>query len=290
MEVTSGASRLGELERVPVVDVLGQVVAQRAAVAKRLAAVRRVVAIASGKGGVCKSLLTANLAAALTSSAVQVGVLDADIHGPSAALMLGARGQRLMLGPDGARPAVGVSGVRLISMDLFLEGDDSAVRWRHYGGLAEDSFVWRGTLEANVLREFLADTDWGTLEYLLIDMPPGADRFETLLRLLPELGGALLITTPSEASQLVVRRAAAAAKQAGAPILGLVENMAQTAESGPGQGLAEDLGIPFLGRIPYDPELARSTESGRPGVLVDPERPGARAILELAGRLKLILE
>ena len=290
MEGTSGARLLGELERVPVVDVLGQVVAQRAAVAKRLAAVRRVVAIASGKGGVGKSLLTANLAAALASSAVQVGVLDADIHGPSAALMLGARGQRLMLGPDGARPAVGVSGVRLVSMDLFLEGDDSAVRWRHYGGLAEDSFVWRGTLEANVLREFLADTDWGKLEYLLIDMPPGSDRFETLLRLLPELGGALLVTTPSEASLLVVRRAAAAAKQAGAPILGLVENMAQVAESGPGQGLAEDLGIPFLGRVPYDPELARSTESGRPGVLVDPERPGARAILELAGRLKLILE
>ena len=290
MEGTSGARLLGELERVPVVDVLGQVVAQRAAVAKRLAAVRRVVAIASGKGGVGKSLLTANLAAALASSAVHVGVLDADIHGPSAALMLGARGQRLMLGPDGARPAVGVSGVRLVSMDLFLEGDDSAVRWRHYGGLAEDSFVWRGTLEANVLREFLADTDWGTLEYLLIDMPPGADRFETLLRLLPELGGALLITTPSEASLLVVRRAAVAAQQARAPILGLVENMAQTAESGPGPSLAEDLGIPFLGRIPYDPELARSTESGRPGVLVDPERPGARAILELAGRLKLILE
>ena len=289
MEGTPAAGWIRELERPPVVDVLGQVVAQRAAVARRLASVRRVVAIASGKGGVGKSLLTANLAAALTSNSGQVGVLDADIHGPSAALMLGARGQELMLGPEGARPALGVNGVQVISMDLFLEGDDRAVRWRNYGGLAEDSFVWRGTLEANVLREFLADTDWGVLDYLLIDMPPGADRFETLLRLLPDLGGALLITTPSAASVLVVRRAAAAAQQAGARILGLVENMAQAADPGPGKGLADDLGIPFLGRVPFDPELARSTDAGRPGVLIDPERPGARAILELAGRLRGIL-
>jgi len=286
---TPAAGQIGELDRPPAVDVLGQVVAQRAAVARRLASVRRVVAIASGKGGVGKSLLTANLAAALTANAGQVGVLDADIHGPSAALMLGARGQRLMLGSEGARPAVGVGGVRLISMDLFLEGDDTAVRWRHYGGLAEDSFVWRGTLEANVLREFLADTDWGPLDYLLIDMPPGADRFETLLRLLPELGGALLVTTPSEASMLVVRRAGAAAQQAGARILGLVENMALTADPGPAQGLADDLGIPLLGRVPFDPALASSTEAGRPGVLIDPDGSGARAILELAGRLQEIL-
>jgi len=269
--------------------VLGQVVAQRAAVARRLASVRRVVAIASGKGGVGKSLLTANLAAALTSNAGQVGVLDADIHGPSAALMLGARGQRLQLGPDGARPAVGVGGVRVISMDLFLTGDDTAVSWRHYGGLAEDSFVWRGTLEANVLREFLADTDWGALDYLLIDMPPGVDRFETLLRLLPELGGAVFITTPSEASVLVVRRAAAAAQQAGARILGLVENMAQPADPGPGRALADDLGISFLGKVPFDPELAQSTDAGRPGVLIDPNGPGARAIIDLADRLRGIL-
>src|SRR3970040_706739 len=111
-------------------------------------------------------------------------------------------------------------------MDVFLEGDDTAVRWRNYGGLAEDSFVWRGTLEANVLREFLADTDWGTLDYLLIDMPPGADRFETLRRWVPNLSGAFVVTIPSQVSYLVVRRAIHSARQAGACLLGLVENMA----------------------------------------------------------------
>ncbi|HLE05347.1 MAG TPA: P-loop NTPase, partial [Anaerolineales bacterium] len=258
-------------------------------VARRLASVRRVVAIAGGKGGVGKSLLTANLAAALATDAARVGVLDADIHGPSAALMLGARGQRPKLGPQGARPAIGVCDVRVMSMDLLLNDDDSAVRWRHYGGLADDTFVWRGTLEANVLREFLADTEWGELEYLLIDMPPGADRFETLLRLLPELSGAAMVTTPSEASLLVVRRAAAAAQQSGARILGLVENMAATSGPGRGRDLADDLGIPFLASVPFDPDLARNTEAGRPGVLIDPRAPGARAILELAHRLKGIL-
>jgi len=277
------------MESLPAVDVLGQVVAQRAAVARRLASVRRVVAIASGKGGVGKSLLTANLAAALATDSARVGVLDADIHGPSAALMLGARGQRPQLGPEGVRPAIGVCDVRVMSMDLLLKDDGSAVRWRHFGGLADDTFVWRGTLEANVLREFLADTDWGELDYLLVDMPPGADRFDTLLRLLPDLGGATMVTTPSEASVLVVRRAAAAAQQSGARILGLVENMAATSGPGRGRDLAADLGIPFLASVPFDPDLARNTEAGRPGVLIDPWAPGARAILELANRLKGIL-
>jgi ATP-binding protein involved in chromosome partitioning len=120
-------------------------------------------------------------------------------------------------------------------------------------------------------------------------MPPGADRFDTLLRLLPELDGALMITTPSEASVLVVRRAAVAAQQSGARILGLVENMAGTAGPGRGRDLADDLGVPFLAAVPFDPDLARNTEAGRPGVLIDPGAPGARAILELADRLRGIL-
>ena len=156
-------------------NVLGQVLVQRERVAARLAHIQRVVAVMSGKGGVGKSALTANLAAALAMQGRAVGVLDADIHGASAAAMLGARGQRVMIGPDGARPAIGVADVRVMSMDLFLNDDDTPVTWRHSGGLAADTFVWRGTLEANALREFLADTDWGQLDYLFVDMPPGAE-------------------------------------------------------------------------------------------------------------------
>ena len=277
------------VEKSSTVDVLGQVVAQREAVVRRLAAVTSVMAVSSGKGGVGKSTLTANLAAALATRSAAVGVVDADIYGPSAALMLGARGQRLEFASNGVRPAVGVADVRVMSMDLFLQDDETAVRWKHPGGLADDSYVWSGTLEANVLREFLADTEWGELDYLLVDMPPGADRFDTLLRLLPELSGTLMVTTPAKVAQLTVRRAIAAAQQAGARILGLVENMAGTTE-GDGAGLlAAESGIPLLARVPFDPMIAQSTDAGRPSVLTAPETPGAQSILRLADRLQEIL-
>jgi ATP-binding protein involved in chromosome partitioning len=265
----------------------------------------------SGKGGVGKSALAANLAAAWGMQGRRVGVLDADIHGASAAAMLGARRQQLLLGADGVRPAVGVAGVQVMSMDLFLEGNDAPVAWRHAGGLAADSFVWRGALEANVLREFLTDTAWGRLDYLLIDMPPGADRFETLIRLVPALSGAVVVTLPSQVSQLVVRRAVAAARQAGGNLLGLVENMAgpanpegtagaerllpeHEARTKPapavGPAFAAEINIPYLGQVPFDPRLAYTTDGGRPFILEHDQTPAGQAILALAAALEKIVE
>jgi ATP-binding protein involved in chromosome partitioning len=278
-------------------DVLGQVLAQRRDVTDRLAQIRFVVAIMSGKGGVGKSALTANLAAALAMNGRTVGVLDADIHGPSAAAMLGARGQQVIVQAGGARPAVGMAGVRVMSMDLFLQEDDLPVIWRHPGGLAADTFVWRGTMEANALREFLADTQWGRLDYLLIDMPPGTDRFETLLRLVPGLSGVLAVTIPSQVSHLVVRRSITAAKQAGAPLLGLVENMAGLTDEagditgelfpgGEGETFAAQMGIPYLGKIPFDGLLSRTTDGGRPFILEHAQRPAGQAILSLARKIE----
>ena len=278
-------------------DVLGQVLAQRRDVTDRLAQIRFVVAIMSGKGGVGKSALTANLAAALAMNGRTVGVLDADIHGPSAAAMLGARGQQVIVQAGGARPAVGMAGVRVMSMDLFLQEDDLPVIWRHPGGLAADTFVWRGTMEANALREFLADTQWGRLDYLLIDMPPGTDRFETLLRLVPGLSGVLAVTIPSQVSHLVVRRSITAAKQAGAPLLGLVENMAGLTDEagditgelfpgGEGETFAAQMGIPYLGKIPFDSHLSRTTDGGRPFILEHAQRPAGQAILSLARKIE----
>ena len=281
-------------------DILNQVLVQRQRVAERLAKIEHVVAIMSGKGGVGKSALTANLAAVLGMRGWAVGVLDADIHGPSAAAMLGARGQGVAMGLEGALPAIGMADVRVMSMDLFLEDDNTPVNWQHPGGLASDTFVWRGTLEANVLREFLGDTDWGTLDYLLIDMPPGADRFETLMRIAPELSGALVITIPSQVSHMVVRRAIQSARQAGAPLLGLVENMAGLADiqgetiqelfpDGGAQAFATEMEIAYLGKIPFDPRLARTTDAGRPFVLNYGDTPTGRAILALARKLEEVL-
>lgn len=287
------------MSKSPQPDVLGQVLAQREAVAARLAQIKHVVAVMSGKGGVGKSALTANLAAALAMQGRTVGVLDADLHGASAAAMLGARGQPVVVNPEGARPAVGVADIRVMSMDLFLTGDDSPVTWHHPGGLAADTFVWRGTMEANILREFLADTAWGRLDNLLIDMPPGADRFETLLRLVPNLSGALVVTIPSQVSHLVVRRAIAAARQSGARLLGLVENMAGLTDGevtrelfpdGQGPAFAAEVGMPYLGQVPFTPDLARTTDAGRPFVLEHSDTPAGRAILSLAETLEKILE
>ena len=275
--------------------------AQRQRVASRLEAVQYVVAVMSGKGGVGKSALTANLAAALGMQGRAVGVLDADLHGASAAAMLGARRQRIVMNPGGAQPAVGVADTRVMSMDLFLEDDATAVAWRHPGGLAADSFVWRGSLEANVLREFLADTDWGALDFLFIDMPPGADRFETLMRLVPDLSGALVVTIPSRVSYLVVRRAIAAARQEGARLLGLVENMAGLVEEdgggirelfpdGDGTSFAAEIDLPFLGRVPFDPRLARTTDAGRPFILEHGDTAAGRAVRTVAHRLEEVLQ
>lgn len=278
-------------------DVLGQVLAQRQDVSARLAKIQFVVAVMSGKGGVGKSVLTANLAAALAMNGRSVGVLDADIHGPSAAAMLGVRGQRVIVEDGGARPAVGMAGIRVMSMDLFMNDDGLPVVWRHPGGLAADTFVWRGTMEANVLRELLADTCWGDLDFLLIDMPPGTDRFETLQRLVPELSAILAVTIPSQVSHLVVRRSITAAKQSGTRILGLVENMAGLTDKdgtivgelfpgGQGETFAEEMGIPYLGKIPFDGRLARTTDGGRPFVLENTDRPAGQAILTLARQLE----
>jgi ATP-binding protein involved in chromosome partitioning len=283
-------------------DVLNQVLVQRQHVSDRLAAIKHVVAVTSGKGGVGKSALTANLAAAFgmprsAGRGWDVGVLDADIHGPSAAAMLGARHQQVVFQPDGARPAVGIANVRVMSMDLFLPDEDSPVSWKHPGGLAADSFVWRGSLEANVLREFLEDTAWGELDLLLIDMPPGADRFETLMRFVPHLSGALVITLPSRVSHQVVRRSVQSARQAGARLLGLVENMAGLVQPGEdsvqelfpgdqGEAYAASLGIPYLGSVPFDPRLAQLTDAGRPFILTYAQTPAGQAILHLASQLE----
>jgi ATP-binding protein involved in chromosome partitioning len=276
--------------------VLEQVVAQREQLAARLADVKRIVAVLSGKGGVGKSALTANLAAALANRGLKVGALDADLSGPTLAQMMGARSQTLRLSSDGVEPAIGAAGVMVMSIDLLLETDDTPVGWRSLEGLAEDTFVWRGTMETTAVREFLTDTIWGELDILLIDLPPGVERFSTLARLIPKLAG-LAVTIPSAASHLVVRRAVRAAQASGGTLLGLVENMAgylcsNCWEVGPlfarhpqGEYLAAELGLPFLGSIPFDPRLTRACNDGQPFVLTHPGSPSASALEKIAARI-----
>lgn len=234
-----------------------QVGRQRARVLERLRDVRQIVAVISGKGGVGKSYVTAALARSVATRGSAVGVLDADLQSPTAARLLGAAGP-LHVSDDAVIPAQGADGVRVVSTDLLLD-DGRPLAWRSSAG---ESHVWRGAAEASVLREFLADVAWGTLETLFIDMPPDAGRLADLATLLPGKLAAIAITIPSEESFRSVHRALASARDAGVPLIGIVENMSGyscgTCDTiGPlftgdaGDRLAAAFDIPVLARLPF---------------------------------------
>ncbi|HKY61525.1 MAG TPA: P-loop NTPase [Gemmatimonadota bacterium] len=274
--------------------VVAQIRDQARRLSDRLSRIGAVAAVASGKGGVGKSSVTANLAAVLASRGRAVGAADLDLHGPTLARMLGAPRAPLSVGEDGVRPAQGTLGVRLMSMDLLLASADATVRWK---GPEEGAFAWQGTLEAGTAREFLADTAWGDLDLLLLDLPPGTDRLARILEILPGLDALLLVTTPSEAARAGVARSARLAREAGIRVTGLVANMTawRCPECGretrlfeaDGAGrLAADTGLARWAEIPFDPRLAVATDDGRPFAIVEPDAPASRALRALADRLE----
>jgi ATP-binding protein involved in chromosome partitioning len=274
-------------------EVVEQVVAQQERLAQRLAGVKRVVAVASGKGGVGKSAITANLAAALAVRGQRVGALDADLNGPSLVRMLGATGERLRDGDDGVRPASARHGVGVMSMELLQGEDDVPLRWRGPGG---HDFLWQSSLETGALREFLSDVAWGPLDWLLVDVPPGTDKISRLLGLVPRIAGVLLVTTPSEMARFVVAKSARLLRDAGVARIGLVANMTGVVCAGcgartplfPGDAMArlvEETGLVPWADVPFDPELAERTDRGDPFVLARPAAPAAVALRALAERL-----
>jgi ATP-binding protein involved in chromosome partitioning len=261
-------------------DIVGQVEAQHARLRVRLAGVRHVVAVVSGKGGVGKSSLTANLAACFARAGQRVGVLDADLNGPTMAKMLGVRGRTLAMTGDGVAPPESALGIRVMSMDLLLPSDEAPLAWQ--APTQAESHTWRGSMEANALREFLADTAWGPLDLLLVDLAPGTDRLVTVASLLPALTGAVVVTIPSDVSHLIVRKSITVAAQARVRVLGLVENMAGLFSGSPGETLAREAGVPFLGAVPFDPAMAVAADRGEPYVAVAPDAPASRALAAIA--------
>jgi ATP-binding protein involved in chromosome partitioning len=265
-------------------DIVGQVGVQQSRLRARLSGVKAIIAVVSGKGGVGKSSLTANLANSFALGGWRVGVLDADLNGPSMAKILGVRGRTLTVGADGVIAPESALGVKVMSMDLLLPSDAAPLTWD--APTQDEAHTWRGSMEANALREFLADTAWGALDALLLDLPPGTDRLVTIASLVPELAGTVVVTIPSDVSHLVVRKSITAAAQCKAPVLGLVENMAGLFPGPPGAELARQAGIPFLGSVPFDPELARAADRGDAFVALAPERDSARALLRVAGAIQ----
>lgn len=273
--------------------VLEQVLEQRRRLADRIATIRCVVAVLSGKGGVGKSAITANLAAVLASRGARVGAVDADLNGPSLARMLGVADARLGDGAAGVVPPSGAAGVRVMSMELLQEAADAPLRWQGPDG---DAFIWRGTAEAGALREFIADVEWGELDYLLVDVPPGTDKISRLLDLVRP-HQTLLITTPADIARRVVARSARLLREAGLECTGIVANMTAYAQpdgsmqplfTGDGaRTLARETGLQIWAELPFEPAFALATDAGTPYATSAPASAAGAAIAGLAERVEL---
>jgi ATP-binding protein involved in chromosome partitioning len=276
--------------------VVQQITEQMGQVQRRMAGIRYKLVVMSGKGGVGKSMTTVNLALALARRGHRIGLLDVDLNGPCVPRMLGLHGQTLTITPEGAIPPVGPLGVKVASMDFFLDAA-SPVRWK---GPMDLSPVWLGLMEMNVIREFLADVVWGDLDFLLTDLPPGAaaDKPPVMAGFIPDLAGAIVVTTPSEVASDVVQKSVTYARDMGIKVLGMVENMSRYrcpscgAEhdlfEGDTEAMCEALDVPLLGRIPFDRTLARTFDKGAP--LLDPDYPTIRCYREIAERIVAILD
>src|SRR4051812_29722231 len=244
-----------------------------------LAQVSNVLCIGSGKGGVGKSTLTANLAAALSAAGKTVGVLDADVWGYSQPRMLGIGAEKPQVSATRKiLPHVSADGVKVMSIGFFLD-EDAAV-------------VWRGPMLHKALQQFLEDVEWGELDYLLVDLPPGTgDVSMTLAQLLPQ-AKFLIVTTPQPAAQKVARRSAEMAGKVKLEVAGIVENMSvfttpdgqrfQLFGEGGGQDLADEIGVPLLGKVPLTMPLREQADAGTPLVAEDPDDPAAQAIRQTA--------
>jgi ATP-binding protein involved in chromosome partitioning len=250
----------------------------------RMAKIKHKIAVISGKGGVGKSTVTVNLAAAFAQMGNKVGVLDADIHGPSVPKLLGLEGQVVKTSALGVFPVDGPLGMKVMSIDFFLPEDAPT--------------IWRGPLKMRAIRQFLSDIVWGELDFLFIDLPPGTgDEPLSIAQLLPEMDGVVIVTMPTGLSSLVVKKAITFAERLKMPIIGVVENMSgficphcgkktEIFQSGGGKKMAQETGVPFLGSIPIDPTVGVDSDKGRPFVIAHADSSAAKAFKEIVEKVE----
>jgi ATP-binding protein involved in chromosome partitioning len=229
--------------------------------------VRHVILVLSGKGGVGKSTVSVNLSYALSSHGYRVGLLDLDIHGPNIPKMLGIEGHRLSALGDKIEPVRVTGSLSVVSMGFLLADQSTPI-------------IWRGPMKMAAISQFLSDVDWGELDYLVVDLPPGTgDEALSIIQLAPNVRGAVIVTTPQDVATLDARKAIKFVEQLGIPVIGIVENMSGLVcphckeqidlfGRGGGKKVADEMHVPFLGAIPIDPEMRKAGDEGRPYILL----------------------
>jgi Mrp family chromosome partitioning ATPase len=251
---------------------------------KSLGRIKHKIIVMSGKGGVGKSTVSVNMAMALAMRGYNVGILDADIHGPNIPKMLNIEDAQIQGDQEGLFPVEVTPHLKVMSMAFLLENRDSPI-------------VWRGPMKMGAIRQFVADVKWGELDFLIVDLPPGTgDEPLTVAQLMPEADGAVIVTTPQDVALLDSRKSVTFSRALKIPVLGIVENMSglicphcgteiDLFKKGGGEKAAIDMGVPFLGRVPIDPSVVDSGDDGKPIVLANRDSPATKAFDEIADKL-----
>ena len=247
--------------------------------------IRHVILVLSGKGGVGKSTISVNLALALAKTGARTGILDLDIHGPDLAMMLGVQDRKLKTVQNKIQPVEVTGNLSVLSMAFLIENSTTPI-------------VWRGPMKMAAIQQFLEEVEWGSLDFLVVDLPPGTgDEALSIIQLAPNISGAVVVTTPQHVATLDAGKSIRFIQKMDVPVLGVIENMSglscpkcgETIDlfgTGGGEILAELMDVPFLGSIPFNPSLVRAGDEGRPLVIGEGDSKTAQAIERVMEKIK----
>jgi ATP-binding protein involved in chromosome partitioning len=254
-------------------------------ISEKMKGIKHVIVVLSGKGGVGKTTVAINLATSFALNGLRVGVLDADIHGPNTPKMLGIKNYVPSVGESGIMPAIGPLNMKVMSMAFLLPNQDTPV-------------IWRGPLKMGAIKQFITDVNWGELEYLVVDLPPGTgDEPLSILQLIPDITGVIIVTTPQDVALLDVRKSITMVKEMHVPVLGIVENMSgficpkcgeetKIFGEGGGEKASADMEVPFLGGIPIDGGITEDGDKGMPFVVQHAKSKAAEAFQKVVDKIR----
>jgi ATP-binding protein involved in chromosome partitioning len=241
---------------------------QEESITQNLRKIKQVIVVLSGKGGVGKSTVSTNLALMLSQQGHTVGLLDCDMHGPTIPTMLGLENTRITQSSDGLKPIQATEHLKVLSMGFLINKQDDAI-------------IWRGPMKMGAIKQLIGDFDWGNLDYLIIDLPPGTgDEPLSIAQIIPKITGAIIVTTPQDVALVSVRKSITFVKKLNIPVIGIIENMSgftcphcgkkvDIFKSGGGKKAAEDFNLPYLGDIPLDPTIVETGDNGTTTIIDD---------------------